>query len=184
MSPSKPHPAGRAVETRPTRTLTSVPTRSELAHAIRDTCHLTGTFTLRSGATARDYFDKYRFEGRPDLLTAVAAALAPLVPDDTEVLAGLELGGVPIATALSLHTGLPAAFVRKQAKPYGTRRLAEGADIEGRRTSTCTTTERGTERTRERGFCTSVYAGSGGVLSFSSRAWSRATRCALPCRTT
>jgi orotate phosphoribosyltransferase len=48
-------------------------------------------------------------------------------------LAGLELGGVPIATALSLRTGLPAAFVRKQAKSYGTARLAEGADVDGKR---------------------------------------------------
>ena len=57
----------------------------------------------------------------------------PLLPAGTEVLAGLELGGVPIATALSLRTGLPAAFVRKEAKAYGTARLAEGADIAGRR---------------------------------------------------
>jgi orotate phosphoribosyltransferase len=32
-----------------------------------------------------------------------------------------------------LRTGIPAAFVRKQAKAYGTARLAEGADIEGKR---------------------------------------------------
>jgi orotate phosphoribosyltransferase len=36
------------------------------------------------------------------------------------MLAGLELGGVPIATALSLHTGLRVVFVRKHAKAYGT----------------------------------------------------------------
>lgn len=36
-------------------------------------------------------------------------------------------------TALSLATGLPAAFVCKQAKPYGTAKLAEGAPIEDRR---------------------------------------------------
>lgn len=106
---------------------------TELAAAIHEEAHLTGSFLLRSGATAEEYFDKYRFEARPDLLTRVADALAPLVPDDTEVLAGLELGGVPVATALSLCTGFPAAFVRKQAKPYGTQRLAEGADVGGRR---------------------------------------------------
>ncbi len=55
------------------------------------------------------------------------------MPAGTEVLAGLELGGVPIATALSLATGLEAAFVRKAAKTYGTARLAEGADLAGRR---------------------------------------------------
>jgi orotate phosphoribosyltransferase len=110
-----------------------VPTRTDLAAAVHEACHLTGEFTLRSGATANEYFDKFRFEARPDLLASVADALAPLVPEGTEVLAGLELGGIPIVTALSLRTSLPAAFVRKQAKPYGTRRLAEGADVDGRR---------------------------------------------------
>ena len=110
-----------------------MPTRTDLAAAVHQACHLTGEFTLRSGATATEYFDKFRFEARPDLLAAVADALAPLVPEGTEVLAGLELGGIPIVTALSLRTGLPAAFVRKQAKPYGTRRLAEGTDVDGRR---------------------------------------------------
>jgi orotate phosphoribosyltransferase len=43
------------------------------------------------------------------------------------------MGGIPVVTALSRHTGLPCAFVRKKAKPYGTCRLAEGAAIEGRR---------------------------------------------------
>ena len=59
--------------------------------------------------------------------------MVPLVPADTEVLAGLELGGIPVVTALGRLTGLPCAFVRKEAKPYGTCRLAEGADITGRR---------------------------------------------------
>ena len=109
-----------------------MPTRTDLAAAVHGACHLTGEFTLRSGATATEYFDKFRFEARPDLLAAVADALAPLVPVGVDVLAGLELGGVPIVTALSLRTGLPAAFVRKQAKPYGTARLAEGAEVSGR----------------------------------------------------
>jgi orotate phosphoribosyltransferase len=105
----------------------------ELADRINDIARLTGTFTLRSGQIATEYFDKYRFEADPVLLADIAAALAPMLPADTEVLAGLELGGVPIATALSLHTGVPAAFVRKQAKTYGTAQLAEGAPIAGRR---------------------------------------------------
>lgn len=105
---------------------------SELADEINAVSRLTGTFTLRSGQIAGEYFDKYRFESRPVLLAKIADALAPLVPPDTEVLAGLELGGVPITTALSLRTGLPAAFVRKQAKAYGTAQLAEGADVAGR----------------------------------------------------
>jgi orotate phosphoribosyltransferase len=107
--------------------------RDSLAQRVNSIARLTGTFTLRSGQVATEYFDKYRFEADPVLLADIAAAMMPLLPADTEVLAGLELGGVPIATAISLQTGLPAAFVRKVAKTYGTARLAEGADITGRR---------------------------------------------------
>ena len=104
-----------------------------LANRVYDAAHLTGTFTLRSGTTSNEYFDKYRFEADPVLLRDIAEAMAPLVPDGIDALAGLELGGVPIATALSLHTGIPARFVRKEAKTYGTCLLAEGGDIEGMR---------------------------------------------------
>lgn len=108
-------------------------TRPTLAKRIGELCRLDGEFMLRSGATATTYFDKYLFESEPEVLRAVADELIGLIPSDTEVLAGLELGGVPVVTALSLATGLPAAFVRKAAKPYGTAKLAEGATISGRR---------------------------------------------------
>ena len=106
---------------------------ADLARRIGETCRLTGTFTLRSGQVSTTYFDKYLFEADPQLLREVAAAAVRLIPPGTQVLAGLELGGVPVATALSLATGLPAAFVRKEAKKYGTAKLAEGAEIAGRR---------------------------------------------------
>ena len=106
---------------------------ADLARRVGEACRLTGTFTLRSGQVSTTYFDKYLFEADPQLLREVAAAAVGLIPPGTEVLAGLELGGVPVATALSLATGLPAAFVRKEAKQYGTAKLAEGAEIAGRR---------------------------------------------------
>ncbi|TLS45375.1 orotate phosphoribosyltransferase [Streptomyces montanus] len=108
-------------------------TSSELARQIHAASHLTGDFVLRSGRRATEYFDKYRFEGDPVLLDSIAREMVPLVPAGTEVLAGLEMGGIPVVTALGRHTGLPCAFVRKHAKEYGTCRLAEGADIAGRR---------------------------------------------------
>jgi orotate phosphoribosyltransferase len=107
--------------------------REELARRIYDASHLTGTFTLRSGAVSHEYFDKYRFEADPVLLAAIAEALAPLIPTQIDALAGLELGGVPLATMISQVTGIPAVFVRKQAKTYGTCQLAEGGVIEGQR---------------------------------------------------
>ena len=103
-----------------------------LAARVAAIARLTGTFTLRSGRTATEYFDKYRFEGDPVLLREIAELMVPLIPAGTDALAGLELGGVPIATALSLETGLPALFVRKKAKEYGTCSLAEGGPVDGR----------------------------------------------------
>ncbi|GAA4350961.1 orotate phosphoribosyltransferase [Angustibacter luteus] len=107
--------------------------RLHLARRIDAACRLQGSFTLRSGQIASEYFDKYLFESQPDLLRAVAEGMVPLLPANTDLLGGLELGGVPIATMVSSLTGLPALFVRKQAKEYGTRRLAEGAEVQGRR---------------------------------------------------
>ncbi len=104
----------------------------ELARRIYEVAHLTGEFALRSGITTGEYFDKYQFEADPVLLDAIAEAMVPLIPAGTEVLAGLEMGGIPVVTALGRQTGLPCAFVRKEAKPYGTCRLAEGADTVGR----------------------------------------------------
>lgn len=107
--------------------------RTQLAAEIYNIAHLTGNFTLRSGKTSDHYFDKYLFESNPTILAAIAEQLAPLIPEGTEILAGLEVGGVPIATALSLKTGIPVVFVRKKAKEYGTCKLAEGTDITGKR---------------------------------------------------
>jgi orotate phosphoribosyltransferase len=104
-----------------------------LARDIDACCRLTGQFTLRSGQVAPEYFDKYLFETDPDLLARVAGAMVPLLPDGTELLGGLEMGGIPIVTVVSAQTRIPALFVRKQAKTYGTCKLAEGPDVAGRR---------------------------------------------------
>ncbi len=111
----------------------SPPSDADLAADVDACCRLTGEFTLRSGQVASEYFDKYLFEARPALLARVVDRMVGLLPDDTELLGGLELGGVPIATVLSARTGLPSLFVRKQAKTYGTCKLAEGPDVAGRR---------------------------------------------------
>ncbi len=111
----------------------SVTDDSTLAADVDACCRLSGTFTLRSGQVSSEYFDKYLFESDPALLARVAAQMVPLLPEDTELLGGLELGGVPIATMVSSLSGHRTLFVRKQAKEYGTCKLAEGPDVDGRR---------------------------------------------------
>ncbi len=107
--------------------------RKELAAKIYKVSHLTGSFTLRSGQVSNEYFDKYLFESDPALLADIAVEMAKLIPEGTEILAGLEMGGIPVATALSMKTGIPVVYVRKKDKEYGTCKLAEGADIKGKK---------------------------------------------------
>jgi orotate phosphoribosyltransferase len=113
--------------------MTSTLSRTDLACHIADAATLEGEFLLRSGQTSPRYFDKYRFEADPLLLKPLAHAMSSLLPSGTEIIAGLELGGIPLVTAISLETGLPAVFVRKEAKTYGTCRAIEGQDIAGKK---------------------------------------------------
>lgn len=108
-------------------------TRAELAQALYKVSHLTGSFLLRSGKTSTEYFDKYQFESDPKLLKEIGKGLAALVPKDVDYLGALEMGGIPIATAISFETGIPVVFVRKEAKEYGTCKFAEGPAIKGKR---------------------------------------------------
>ena len=108
--------------------------RRELARSIRQSSYLTGSFRLRSGQTSSFYWDKYRFESQPELLRAIASELSRLLPSGGfDRLAGLELGGIPLATALSMAVGKPCLFVRKKAKDYGTCNLVEGGHAKGER---------------------------------------------------
>lgn len=106
--------------------------REEIARKIYTASHITGEFVLRSGQISNEYFDKYLFEANPDLLREISKEMVSLIPKDTEVIAGLEMGGIPVVTALSLECGISAAFVRKKAKEYGTCKLAEGSAFAGK----------------------------------------------------
>ncbi len=102
---------------------------SDLAQLGKDlvaAAYLEGDFLLSSGQRSRYYLDKYRFSTDPKLLKPIAEGLADLLPEDLNCLAGVELGAVPLVTAVSLVTGLPFVIVRKGAKDYGTAKLIEG----------------------------------------------------------
>jgi len=100
--------------------------REDLARLLKSVALLEGDFTLRSGRKSRYYFDKYRFETNPGLLRAVAHELAAMLPEGVGRLAGAELGGVPLATAVALESGIPFVIVRKESKGYGTEKRIEG----------------------------------------------------------
>jgi orotate phosphoribosyltransferase len=93
-----------------------------------------GPYRLPDGSTLSSYFDAYLLTGDPSLLAETAAALADLLPAGTYAVAGPALAAIPLVTAVSLHTGLPAAYLRPVPKPRGTWRQIEGTDLDGRQT--------------------------------------------------
>ncbi len=105
--------------------------RTEIAQLVREKALLKGSLVLRSGAHSDTYFDKYQFESNPELLRAICEELAGLLPPDTEMLLGMDLGGIPVAAVLSQVTGIPVAFIRKERKEHGTRKFAEGPALQG-----------------------------------------------------
>jgi orotate phosphoribosyltransferase len=107
--------------------------RGELIDKMKEMALLHGDFTLRSGIKSKWYFDKYRFEGIPSIMRSVAHHMARLIPEGTDRLAGIELGGIPMCTALSLSTDIPCMFIRKKAKDYGTSAQIEGVHDKGDR---------------------------------------------------
>ena len=101
-----------------------------LLAALRDAdAVLFGEFELSHGGTSDYYVDKYRFETDPTCLALVAEAFAERV--DGTKLAGVALGGVPLAAATAVETGLPYVIARKAAKEYGTGNRIEGELAEG-----------------------------------------------------
>jgi len=85
-----------------------------------------GNFTLSSGKKSNYYIDKYIFETDPECLRILGEEIAKMIPPDTQKLAGIELGSVPLAAVTSVQSGLPYIIVRKEKKEYGTRKKIEG----------------------------------------------------------
>ncbi|MFA5897452.1 MAG: orotate phosphoribosyltransferase [Thermoplasmata archaeon] len=84
-----------------------------------------GTFTLASGKTSSYYVDIKKAITRPDLLRTIGEAMAPYAARADRI-AGVELGAVPIAAAVSLASDKPYLMVRKEAKGHGTKKEFEG----------------------------------------------------------
>ncbi len=100
--------------------------KESLAKRITETAVLHGEFTLRSGKTSSWYIDKYLFTTKPDILSALGDLFAEKVPSSATLLAGAELGGIPLVTTASMASGLPCIFIRNQKKEYGTAQKLEG----------------------------------------------------------
>lgn len=92
-----------------------------------------GEFTLTSGAKSPYYVDVKQAMTDPGTLRAIADAMAAITRRDGpfDAVAGMELGAVPLATAVSLATDLPLLIVRKGERAHGTGKRIEGPDAAG-----------------------------------------------------
>jgi orotate phosphoribosyltransferase len=76
-----------------------------------------GDFTLASGAKSTYYIDVKSAVTHPDLLSAIASRVAKNYHFD--VIAGVAVGGVPLAVAISLESKKPYAIIRSSEKGHG-----------------------------------------------------------------
>jgi len=91
---------------------------------------LYGDFTLASGKKSTYYIDIKKASTDPKVLAQIADSMAREMTtwdSKPDRIAGVVLGSIPLAVALSLHTGIPFVMVRKEKKEHGTGRQIEGA---------------------------------------------------------
>jgi uridine monophosphate synthetase len=90
-------------------------------------CVQFGEFTLKSGLKSPIYLDLRRLVTYPRLLAQVASSYLPVLEKlRFDRLAGLPYAAIPIVTAISLQTGYPVIYPRKEVKAYGTQAEIEG----------------------------------------------------------
>ena len=91
-----------------------------------------GHFILTSGAISNYYIDIKKASTNPYILKKIAETIAEYT-EGYNVIAGMELGAVPLAVAVSLETGIPYVIIRKEKKEHGTSKHIEGADVKGKK---------------------------------------------------
>ncbi|MCK5547784.1 MAG: orotate phosphoribosyltransferase [Thermoplasmata archaeon] len=84
-----------------------------------------GDFVLASGKKSDYYVNIKRAITQPSFLKIVGRMMAPLATGARKI-AGVELGAVPIAVALSMELDIPYIIVRKEKKGHGTQAAFEG----------------------------------------------------------
>ncbi len=95
-------------------------------------CVRLGSFTLKSGQQSPIYLDLRRLVSYPAVMKLAARAYAAKLRElDYDRLAGLPYAALPIGAAVSLETGRPLIYPRREVKDYGTQAAIEGEHRSG-----------------------------------------------------
>lgn len=113
---------------RGTKTKTPGPLRELVVGLAKLNAVQFGDFTLASGKRSRLYIDLRLLVSQPRLLQMAASAYAQVLRGDIHCdrIAGIPYAALPIGTAISLASGIPLIYTRKERKTHGL-----GKDIEG-----------------------------------------------------
>jgi len=91
-----------------------------------------GKFVLSSGISSNYYIDIKQASTNPTILKEIAKEMSKFA-ENHDLIAGLELGAVPLIVALSLETGIPFVIIRKEEKMHGTGKMIEGESVENKK---------------------------------------------------
>ena len=93
-----------------------------------------GLFTYTSGKQGPIYIDLRELPSYPKLFNDVTNELSRLVQSlPCDIVAGAETAGIPLSTAVSIKTGTPMIYVRKEPKKHATKSQIEGILEKGKR---------------------------------------------------
>jgi len=116
-----------------------------------------GRFVLTSGAVSDYYIDIKNASTNLDTLRKITEEFSEYV-SGYDILAGMELGAVPLVVALALETNVPYVIIRKKKREHGTGKQIEGGSVKGKRaliiedvTTSGGSTVKGVEFLREAG---------------------------------
>lgn len=113
-----------------------IPEIKWLVNMILERALTRGEVLLAGGSRSDFYIDKFRLFSDPAILRRIARLFVPLVSEvNPHLIAGTELGGVILATAVSQMSNIPMIAVRKAPKGYGAfaNEYVEGPYEEGQR---------------------------------------------------
>jgi len=107
--------------------------KEELVRITKRDALLFGDFTLTSGRKSNYYLNIKKIITRPQGLSLVARLIQALYTKDVDVVAGPELGAIPIVAAVAVRSNLPYAMIRKGERSHGTQQRVEGEMGKGNR---------------------------------------------------